>query len=71
MTQREWIDLLTHLRSSYHLTQEELAGALGVTNRTVSNWERGEVRPFRRNVQRVLALERELRRVREGRRGER
>lgn len=36
---------LMHLRTLQHLTQKELADALGVTENTVANWERGRAVP--------------------------
>ncbi|PSB28674.1 helix-turn-helix transcriptional regulator [Chlorogloea sp. CCALA 695] len=38
----EW---LTHLRQRYNLTQRQVAEVLGVTEQTVSNWERRQVDP--------------------------
>ncbi len=32
---------LMRLRTQRHLTQKELADALGVTENTIANWERG------------------------------
>lgn len=36
---------LMRLRKLRHLTQKELADALGVTENTVANWERGRAIP--------------------------
>ena len=36
---------LMRLRTLRHLTQKELADALGVTENTVANWERGRAIP--------------------------
>lgn len=39
------LSALMHLRTLRHLTQKELADALGVTENTVANWERGRAIP--------------------------
>ena len=33
---------ISQLRKNHHLSQGELAGALGVTSALISSWERGE-----------------------------
>lgn len=33
------------LRKSYHFSQQELAGRLGVSKQSVSNWENGNILP--------------------------
>jgi DNA-binding XRE family transcriptional regulator len=38
-------DWFSHLRQRYNLTQRQVAEALGVTDQTVSNWERRHVDP--------------------------
>jgi transcriptional regulator with XRE-family HTH domain len=39
------LSALMRLRTLRHLTQKELADALGVTENTVANWERGRAIP--------------------------
>ncbi|HAX75023.1 MAG TPA: XRE family transcriptional regulator [Cyanobacteria bacterium UBA11372] len=39
------LSALMRLRTLRHLTQKELADALGVTENTVANWERGRAVP--------------------------
>lgn len=46
------------LRAVLHLTQEELAGALGVSRATISNWEQSRAAPSklaRREIIRLFA----------------
>jgi transcriptional regulator with XRE-family HTH domain len=40
-----WAEVLRRYRLRHALTQERLAGVLGVSQRTISRWERGEDRP--------------------------
>jgi transcriptional regulator with XRE-family HTH domain len=40
-----WAEVLRRYRMRHALTQERLAGLLGVSQRTISRWERGEDRP--------------------------
>ncbi len=48
-------DLLRNLRRKARLTQEELAGAAGVSVRAVSNLERGAVTTPQKDTVRLLA----------------
>ncbi len=41
----EWSKLIRHYRLQHHLTQERLGLLLGVSQKTVSRWERDEDRP--------------------------
>ncbi|MBX9592171.1 MAG: helix-turn-helix domain-containing protein [Hyphomonadaceae bacterium] len=49
-----WGDLVKRYRLRHGLTQERMAGVIGVSQRTVSRWERGDDRPS-------LDLQRKLR----------
>ena len=51
---------LKQLREAVGLTQEELARRIGVSTKTISNWERGAY-PATFNVPQIKALCRELR----------
>ena len=51
---------LKRLREAVGLTQEELARRIGVSSKTISNWERGAF-PARFNLPQIKALCRELR----------
>jgi transcriptional regulator with XRE-family HTH domain len=50
----EWADLIKRYRLRHGLTQGRLAAVIGVSQRTVSRWERGEDRPS-------IALQKHLR----------
>jgi len=50
----EWADLIRRYRLRHGLTQGHLATVIGVSQRTVSRWERGEDRPS-------IALQKHLR----------
>ena len=50
----DWAKLVRRYRLRHGLTQARLAGVFGVSQRTVSRWERGEDRPS-------LELQRKLR----------
>jgi len=43
-------ETLTKLRTEKHLTQEELAGMIGVSRQAISRWERGEGNPDLSNL---------------------
>lgn len=45
MTDRDVQLTLTRLRQQAGLTQQDLADALGVTQKTISVWEKGSVEP--------------------------
>ena len=47
-------EYLRAARVAVHLTQGELGRRLGLKARAVSRWERGEVRPSRKNVKRLV-----------------
>lgn len=45
MTEREWLNEIRAFRQENNLTQHELATFLGVSQKTVSRWERGADQP--------------------------
>lgn len=55
-----WGDKVYEFRQVHHLTQAELAAALGVTVQSVSNWESGRSTPWDKDratyLERMLAL---------------
>lgn len=55
---KKWGNAIRLQRKVIRMSQVELAGALGVTQSTVSRWENGEVAP---TVENQLAIARVLR----------
>lgn len=49
-------DNIRRLRVKNHLSQEELAALIGVTNQAISSWEKGKTNPKMGNVQRMAEL---------------
>jgi transcriptional regulator with XRE-family HTH domain len=45
LVEPEWSKLIKHYRLQHHLTQERLGLLLGVSQKTISRWERDEDRP--------------------------
>ena len=44
-TLKEWSERIRYIRSHHDLTQEEFGRIMGVTGKTISNWERGLTLP--------------------------
>ena len=40
-----WGEKISNLRKRLHLTQREVAKAVGVDDQTISNWEQGKSKP--------------------------
>lgn len=40
-----WGEKISNLRKRLHLTQREVAKAVGVDDQTISNWEKGKSKP--------------------------
>lgn len=40
-----WGEKISNLRKHLHLTQREVAEAIGVDDQTISNWEQGKSKP--------------------------
>lgn len=60
MDEMEWQQRVISLRHRMRITQETLAGMLGVSRATVSMWETRSSRPFSRSAELFAALEGEV-----------
>jgi DNA-binding XRE family transcriptional regulator len=54
------MDEIKDLRAVLRWTQEELAGALGVSRATIANWEQGRVKPSKLAACSIAAFASEL-----------
>jgi DNA-binding transcriptional regulator YiaG len=56
------MDGIKDLRAVLHLTQEELAGALGVSRATIANWEQNRAGPSKLAGRSIAGFVSELKR---------
>ena len=56
MEKKEFPEILAGMRSERGMTQEEVAAALSVSNKTVSKWERGDSSPDLASLVRLAEL---------------